>query len=127
VKSLGNTAASLSLGINSATLAFGIRSMVGIGAFGFNTGVFATVRFGGSILLSPNQAYSCRRGTIESWIDTGLGYQLPGFATTAINFFLTPITGHAIDGVGTLAKGPSQRMFTEDLAIPTGCATPKSG
>jgi hypothetical protein len=127
VKSLGNTAAGLSLGINSATLAFGIRTMVGIGAFGFNTGAFATVRFGGSILLSPTESYSCRQGNIESWIDTGLGYQLPGFATAAINFFLTPITGKAIDAVGTLAKGPSQRMFTEALQIPNGCATPKTG
>ena len=61
------------VGINSLDLAFGIRSMVGLGAFGFNAGVFATVRFGGAIVLSPNQTFACRRGTIEAWIDTGLG------------------------------------------------------
>ena len=127
VKSLGNTTAGLSLGINSLDLAFGIRSMVGIGAFGFNAGVFATVRFGGGMVLTPNQTFACRRATIESWIDTGLGYQLPKFATDAINFFLTRTTGRSLDPSIPLAKGPSKRMFTEDLSIPNGCASPKSG
>jgi hypothetical protein len=126
VKSVGNAAAGLSLGINSLDLAFGIRSMVGIGAFGFNAGVFATVRFGGSAVLAPNQAFACRRGTIEAWIDTGLGWQIPKFAADVINFFLSATTGKSLDQGKPLAKGPSKRMFTEDLSIPAGCAG-KSG
>jgi len=125
-KTLGGTAASLSLGINSADLAFGIRSMVGIGAFGFNTGVFATTRFGGSIVMAPNEAMACRRGTLSAYMDSGLGYQIPGFAEAAINFFLTPITGKSLDQSKPLWSGPSKLMFEEDVSYPTGCAG-KSG
>jgi hypothetical protein len=127
VTSFGNTAAALSVGITSFTLGFGIRTMVGVGAFGFNTGVFATVRFGGSALVSPTIAYGCRQGTIGAFIDTGVGYQLPGSFTAVLNFFLTNIGGHAIDAVGTLAKGPSTNLFNDDVSVPHGCATPKSG
>jgi hypothetical protein len=127
VTSFGNTAASLSVGITSFTLGFGIRTMVGVGAFGFNTGVFATVRFGGSALVSPTTAYACRQGNIGAFIDTGVGYQLPGSFTAVLNFFLTNLGGHAIDAVGTLAKGPSTNLFNDDVSVPHGCATPKSG
>jgi hypothetical protein len=126
VKSVGNAAAGLSLGINSVDLAFGVRSMVGLGAFGFNAGVFATVRFGGAAVLAPNQAFACRRGTIEAWIDTGLGWQMPKFALDVINFFLNAVTGKSLDPSKPLAKGPSKRMFTEDVSLPVGCAG-KSG
>jgi hypothetical protein len=126
VKSVGNAAAGLSLGINSLDLAFSIRSMVGIGAFGFNAGVFASVRFGGAAVVAPTQAFACRRGTIEAWIDTGLGWQMPKFATDVINFFLKATTGRSLDPSKPLAKGPSKRMFTEDVSVPIGCAG-KSG
>jgi hypothetical protein len=127
VTSFGNTAAALSVGITSFTLGFGIRTMVGVGAFGFNTGVFATVRFGGSALASPTTAFPCRRGTIGAFIDTGVGYQLPGSFTAVLNFFLTNIGGHAIDAVGTLAKGPSTNLFNEDVSSPKDCAGAKTG
>ncbi|HEV7705924.1 MAG TPA: hypothetical protein VGO46_16620 [Gemmatimonadaceae bacterium] len=126
VKSVGNAAAGLSLGITSLDLAFGIRSMVGIGGFGFNAGVFATVRFGGAAVVAPNQAFGCKRGTIEAWIDTGLGWQMPKFAMDAINFFLNATTGKSLDPSKPLAHGPSKRMFTEDISVPSGCAG-KSG
>jgi hypothetical protein len=125
--SFGNSAAALSVGITSFTLGFGIRTMVGVGAFGFNTGVFATVRFGGSALMSPTIAYACRQGTIGAFIDTGVGYQLPGSFTAVLNFFLTNMGGHAIDAVGTLARGPTANLFNDDVSVPHGCATPKSG
>lgn len=125
-KTLGGTAASLSVGINSADLAFGIRSMIGIGAFGFNTGVFATTRFGGGIVVAPNEAMACRRGTLGAYMDSGLGYQLPGFAEAAINFFLTPLTGKSLDQSKPLWSGPSKTLFQEDVSYPTGCAG-KSG
>ena len=127
VKSLGSSIAGLSLGINSFTLGFGIRTMVGVGAFGFNVGVFATVRFGGSILIGPNEAYACKRGTIDGFIDSGVGYQLPKAFTVILNFFITTAGGKAIDPVGTIAKGPSFNLFTDDVSVPSGCATAKTG
>ena len=127
VKSLGSSIAGLSLGINSFTLAFGIRTMVGVGAFGFNTGVYATVRFGGSILISPNEAYACRQGTIDGFIDTGVGYQLPKPFTLVLNFFLGAVGAKPIDAGGTILKGPSQNLFSDDVSVPNGCAGHKSG
>jgi hypothetical protein len=44
-----------------------------------------------------------------------------------LNFFLTNIGGHAIDAVGTLAKGPSTNLFNEDVSSPKGCAGANTG
>jgi hypothetical protein len=124
---LGKSLQGISLGINSLTLGFGIRTMVGLGAFGFNTGVFATVRFGGGLLLAPNEAFPCRQATLETFLDSGIGYQTPQWVSSAINFFLKPLTGHTIDAVGTIAAAPSRSLFREHTEIPSGCSTPKSG
>ena len=127
VTNLGQSLAGVSLGINSFTLAFGIRTQVGIGAFGFSTGVFAQVRFGGSLLLAPNQAFPCRQATINTYLDTGLGYSMPRWAATVINLFLKAVSVQPIDAAGTLANGPSTEMFSGFDQIPTGCSTPKAG
>lgn len=126
-ENLADNLAGLSVGINSFALSFAIRAIVGVGAFGFNTGVFASVRFGGSLLLAPTTAFPCRQATLDTYIDSGLGYQTPGWVTAAINFFLTPLTGKAIDPVGTIAKGPSQRLFHTLSDAPHGCAGAGSG
>jgi hypothetical protein len=126
ITNLGRSIAGISLGINSFALSFGIRTTVGVGAFGFNAGVFAQVRFGGSLLLAPNEAVQCRQATIETFLDSGVGYQTPKWASDAINFFLGAIGAHAIDPVGTLVSAPSQSLFKGFDQIPTGCSG-KSG
>jgi hypothetical protein len=127
VKNLGESLAGVSVGINSFALSFGIRSTVGIGAFGFNTGVFAQVRFGGSLLLSPNTTFQCRQATIESFLDTGLGWAMPQWAANVINLFLKAVSATPIDPVGTLAPGPSIPMFHGFDQIPTGCSGKATG
>jgi hypothetical protein len=126
VTNLGRSVAGISVGINSFALSFGIRSTVGVGAFGFNAGVFAQVRFGGGLLLAPNTALPCRQANIDTFLDTGVGYQTPQWASSAINFFLGAIGAHPIDPVGTLATGPTTRLFHGFDQIPTGCSG-KSG
>jgi hypothetical protein len=127
VSNLGQSVAGVSLGITSFTLAFGIRTTVGIGAFGFNTGVFAQVRFGGGLLKSATETFGCRQASLDTYLDTGLGYAIPPWAATVINLFLKAVSARPIDAVGTLAKGPSVTMFTSIEQIPAGCATPKQG
>ncbi|MGH7621680.1 MAG: hypothetical protein ACREMU_05020, partial [Gemmatimonadaceae bacterium] len=122
ITDLGQSIDGIALGITSFTMSFGIRSTVGIGAFGFNTGVFAQVRFGGSLLRAPNEAFQCRQATINTYLDTGLGYALPQWAANVINFFLGAVSATPIDPVGTLAKGPSIEMFHGFDQIPTGCS-----
>lgn len=115
----------LSVGINSFAMAFSIRALVGIGAFGFNTGVYAAVRFGGSLLGSPTGDFPCRQATLGVFLDSGIGWQTPGWVSAAINVFLKPITGHAIDAAGDIWAAPPNPIFTYARQIPDGCASPK--
>ena len=124
---LGNSTEGISVGINSLVMGFSVRTMVGIGAFGFSTGVYAGIRFTGTMLRAPDIGFACRQGTIEAFIDSGVGYQLPAVITDAINFFLSPFTSHKIDRAGSILRGPSLRLFHGDTEIPSKCSAPKGG
>jgi hypothetical protein len=126
-KDLGVTTTGLSVGINSLTMAAGVRAMVGIGAFGFNTGVYGGLRFGGSILRAPDIAWACRQGTIQANFDSGVGYSLPPGISDAINWFLSFFTSYKLDRVGSILKADPRSLFHGITQIPAGCATPKSG
>lgn len=123
VTDLTESLSNISVGINSFAMAFSIRALVGIGAFGFNAGVYAAVRFGGSILGSPTEAFPCRQATLGVFLDSGIGWQTPGFVAAAINFFLKPVTGHAIDAVGDITTAAPDTIFTYGRQIPDGCAS----
>ncbi|HEX6808627.1 MAG TPA: hypothetical protein VF118_11605 [Gemmatimonadaceae bacterium] len=124
VTDLTQSLSNISVGISSFAMAFSIRALVGIGAFGFNAGVYAAVRFGGSILGSPTEAFPCRQATLGVFLDSGIGWQTPGFVATAINFFLKPLTGHAIDAAGDISTATPDTIFTYKRQIPDGCASP---
>ncbi len=124
---LGQTTRGVSVGINSLVIAASVRAMVGIGAFGFNTGVFVGMRFDGTLLRAPDIALPCSQGTIEVYIDSGVGYSLPGFVIDVLNKLLSVFTSYQIDKAGTLLKGPSYRLFHGNTQIPGSCATPKGG
>lgn len=127
VTDFGQSLAGVSLGINSFRMSYAIRTTVGLGAFGFNTGVFAQVRFGGTLLLSPNTVYQCRQATIETFLDTGLGWAIPQWAADVINFFLGAVSAHPIDPMGTLVPVPPVRLFHGLDEIPSGCSGAKTG
>lgn len=57
------------------------------------------------------------------FLDSGIGWQTPGFVAAAINFFLKPLTGHAIDAVGDLTTAAPDTIFTYGRQIPDGCAS----
>jgi hypothetical protein len=125
VTDLGQTIAGVSVGINSVILSAGIRVLVGIGAFGFNTGVFVQLRFGGTILRAPDIAFPCRASTVEAFMDFGIGYTLPKAMVAVINAVLSLFTSYRLDVVGTIAQTKPVRLFHGDSQIPAGCATPK--
>jgi hypothetical protein len=124
---MGRSIQGVSVGINSLVMAASIRAMVGIGAFGFNTGVFIGMRFDGTLLRAPDIALACKQATIEVYLDSGVGYSLPGFVVDVINKLLSLFTKYQIDRVGTLLKGPSKDLFHGITQIPAACATPKQG
>jgi hypothetical protein len=124
---MGYSIQGISVGINSLVMACSIRAMVGIGAFGFNTGVYVGLRFDGTILRAPDEAFPCQQATIEVYIDAGVGYSLPGFVVKVINDLLSLFTSYQIDRVGSILEFPSKRLFHGNTQIPASCATPKQG
>lgn len=118
---IGVTTKGLSVGINSLLLSASERVMVGIGAFGFNTGVYGGLRFGGTILQSPTTAWACRQGTIGAYFDSGVGYSLPPGIAEAVNFFLKFFTSYQLQRVGSILKGPTETIFTGKTVIPKDC------
>jgi hypothetical protein len=115
----------ISVGINSLVMSALLRTMAGLGTLGFNTGVYIDVRFTGTVLRAPDIGFPCGSGTIEAYLDSGVGYAIPQWVTDAINFFLRLVSDIQIDRAGSFMPGPSQRLFHGDTQIPSGCATPK--
>ena len=126
VTDIGQTTAGISVGINSLVLAAGIRVMVGIGAFGFNTGVFAEVQFDGTMLRAPDEAFPCRQGTIETFLYYGIGYSLPKLLVDVLNAVLK-LFHYEIQRVGTIASSKPVRLFHSDTEIPGSCSLPQKG
>jgi len=125
VTDLTQSLSNISVGISSFAMAFSIRALVGVGGFGFNVGVYAAVRFGGSLLGSPSEAFTCRQAGLDVYLDSGIGWQTPGFVAAAINFFLKPITGHAIDAAGDITAAKPASILHYAGQAPGGCASPK--
>jgi hypothetical protein len=124
---MGRSIQGISVGINSLAMAAAIRAMVGIGAFGFNTGVYIGMRFDGTLLRQADIALPCREATIGVFLDSGVGYSLPGFFVDVLNKLLSAFTKYQIDRVGTLLKGPSKDLFHGYTEIPAACASPNKG
>jgi hypothetical protein len=124
---MGRSIQGISVGINSLAMAASIRAMVGIGAFGFNTGVYIGMRFDGTLLRQSDIALPCREATIGVFLDSGVGYSLPGFFVDVLNKLLSAFTKYQIDRVGTLLKGPSKDLFHGYTEIPAACASPNKG
>ncbi len=127
VTDLGQTTVGASVGINSIILSAAIRVMVGIGAFGFNTGVYVQLRFGGTILRAPDIGFPCRQSTVEAWLDFGIGYSLPKFLVDVVNAILSVFTSYQLERVGTIAETKPVRLFHGITQIPDGCASQKGG
>jgi len=120
---MGRSIQGISVGINSLVLGASIRAMVGIGAFGFNTGVYVGIRFDGTLLRAPDITLPCKQATIDGYMDSGVGYSLPGFVVDVINKLLSVFTKYQIDRVGTLLKGPTGDLFHGITQIPAACAS----
>jgi hypothetical protein len=132
-KDLGVTTTGISVGINSLVVAASIRAMVGIGAFGFSTGVFVQIIFDGTILrgsdiVSPIVGLApCRQGTIEAFLYYGIGYSLPHVFVEIVNQLLAIFTSYRLDDEGTIASSKAADLFHGKTQIPGNCASPANG
>ena len=81
------------------------RTMAGIGSLGFNTGVYIDIRFTDTVLRAPDIGFPCGAGTIDAYIDSGVGYSIQKRVTEAINFLLSVVSKIQIDRAGSLGGG----------------------
>jgi hypothetical protein len=127
-KDIGVETTGVSIGINSLVVAAAVRAMVGIGAFGFDTGVFVQITFSGTLLRgSDATTFACRQGTIEALLSYGIGYQLNKTFVDALNKILSLFTSYRLEYVGTILQSKGARLFHGNTQIPAKCATPKGG
>ncbi len=119
---IGNTVEGVSVGITSLLLGAQTRAMVGLGAGPFNSGVYATLRYTGTMLRGTDIGAACRQGTIVAYLDTGVGYSLPQVVTDAINFFLSFVTDVRIERAGSIVSAEPKRLFHGDSSYPAHCA-----
>jgi len=120
----GKTADGVSVGINSMALSFMVQPMVGIGAFGFNTGIYVGLDFGGSVVKQSSIALTaCKAGYMNAKVFSGVGYQLAGPFVAVVNTVLSAFTKYRIDQSGTLIKGPEATILDESTQAPPGCAS----
>ena len=133
VKDLGVTADGISVGINSLVVAASIRAMVGIGAFGFSTGVFVQIIFDGTILRGSDIANpivglaTCRQGTIQAFLYYGVGYSLPHVFVEIVNKLLSLFTSYRLDEEGTIASSKAADLFHGRTQYPANCASSGKG
>ena len=132
-KDLGVTTAGVSVGINSLIVAASIRAMVGIGAFGFSTGVFVQVIFDGTILRGSDVVTPivglppCRQGTIQAFLYYGIGYSLPHVFVEIVNQLLALFTSYRLEEEGTIASSKAADLFHGITQIPANCASSAKG
>ena len=132
-KDLGITANGVSVGINSLVIAASIRAMVGIGAFGFSTGVFVEIIFDGTILRGSDIANpivglaTCRQGTIQAFLYYGIGYSLPHVFVEIVNKLLSLFTSYRLDEQGTIASSKAADLFHGRTEYPANCASSAKG
>jgi hypothetical protein len=105
-ESLLHSIGGVSLGPAGMVLAHNMKTIIGIGKFGFVTGPY--VDFRTSVGFANGSSVGlvvCRGGTIDLSLGGGIGYAIPKPVTDAINFFMRPLNLGEIKGHGGIEAG----------------------
>ncbi len=114
------------MGINSLAASFGVQPMVGIGAFGFSTGVYVGMSFGGGALKQTSiTTVDCRAGYVSADAYAGIGYKLSGPFVKFVNTILASFTRYRLPDHGSLMHIGPERIMHDDVEIPNHCSTPR--
>ncbi|HEX3603214.1 MAG TPA: hypothetical protein VHU43_03925 [Steroidobacteraceae bacterium] len=112
----------LSVGINTIGGAVNVRPMIGLGGFGFMTGVFLGVTFTADISKQASQVMvDCHVASGSASIDSGVGYQLPGPIVAFVNTILKLFTTYQMAKDGVLIQGWGGPLFKINEDIPKTC------
>ena len=121
--SLAQNVSGASVGINTVGGGIKVTPMIGLGGFGFMTGVFLGVTFTGDVVKQASEAMvDCHGASGSATVASGVGYQLPGPFVDFINSVLSLFTKYRMDKSGELVKGWGGQLFKINEDIPTGCA-----
>lgn len=112
-----------SVGINTVGAGIKVEPMIGLGGFGFMTGVYLGVTFTGDIGKQASQALvDCHVASGSAVIESGVGYQLPGWLVDSVNGILAQFSKYQIQKEGKLIPGWGGPLFQVKEDIPTNCA-----
>jgi hypothetical protein len=112
-----------SVGINTVGAGIKVEPMIGLGGFGFMTGVFLGVTFTGDIGKQASQAMvDCHVASGSATVESGVGYQLPGWLVDTVNGVLAQFSKYHIEKEGKLIPGWGGPLFQVNEDIPTNCA-----
>jgi hypothetical protein len=89
---LGSSLKGVSLGANGIVLGYGGKLIIGLGAFGFIVGPYASINTSlgitrGSDLATGLVAYTCRAATLELELRYGVGFAIPEWSADMLNAF----------------------------------------
>jgi hypothetical protein len=120
--SLAENVSGVSVGINSVGGAIRVQPMIGLGAFGFMTGVWLGVTFTGDIAKQASQAMvDCHVASGSATVDSGVGYSLPTLLVDALNKVLSLFTKYQLDKEGKLKSGWGGPLFQINQDMPPDC------
>jgi hypothetical protein len=111
----------VSLGINRIGAAMRIAPMIGLGGFGFMTGVYLGVTFTADIAKSGAETWDCHVASGGASIDSGVGYKLPSGLVDLINKVLK-LFKYQIKKDGKLISGWGGELFKINQDVPPSCA-----
>ena len=121
--SLTENVSGISVGINTVGGGINVKPMIGLGAFGFMTGVYLGVTFTGDIGKQASEAsVDCHVASGSASVNSGVGYQLPGPFVDFVNSVLALFTHYRLDKEGELVKGWAGPLFKINKDMPEHCA-----
>jgi hypothetical protein len=121
--SLAANVSGISVGINTIGGGLKIRPMIGLGGFGFMTGVFMGITFTAEVGKQASEAArDCHVANGSASIDSGVGYKVPAAFAQLINGILSVFTKYRMDQQGTLIQGWGGPLFNLYENLPEGCA-----
>jgi hypothetical protein len=98
--------------------------LVGIGAFGFAVGPYASYIVSVTALKSPTIGFACRQATLQITVDAGVGYAIPKPIVTITNFFLHALSLKEISTVNNVLKmRPPWTVVNKRDEIRDGCSS----
>jgi hypothetical protein len=121
--SLAANVSGVSVGINTIGGGVNIRPMIGLGGFGFMTGVFMGVTFTAEVGKQASLAMmDCHVANGSATIDSGVGYKVPAAFAQLINSVLSIFTKYRMDQQGTIIQGWGGTLFDRYENIPQNCS-----